>query len=214
MPLSHAKPENVGISTDVSSTHARIAKNFSDLPNSDFNQFWRLSISLDQVGLVNHLASLCCALIVVHVCDNGPSCVGHVRSVTHIPVVGQVICGVDCPRDMCFIAVHPSSFQSWIAKNCASMCLDLPVRFFALMISITDQLSLHAGAGPFSDIPNSNNEDLMHNVVLAAATAAVDSILVELSAVFNCALDWCSAAPLQCVMARPVVDLLFAGLFP
>ena len=104
-------------------------------------------------------------------CDAHPS--GLVRS-----PVGLIAPG------MCFIAMCPLSFQSWIAKNCTSICLDPPVGLFALMILIADWLSLHACAGPFWGIPDSDNADLTCNVFFAAATAAVHS------ACFG--LVWCS----------------------
>ena len=51
-------------------------------------------------------------------------------------------------------------------------------------------------------------------VFLAAVTAAINSALVELSAVVDCALDWCMMAPPPNVMAHPVVNLHFVRLFP
>ena len=115
---------------------------------------------------------------------------------------------------MCVIAMHLLSFQFWIAKNCISVCLDLPIGFFALMISVADRLSSQTGVGPFSGVPNSDSTDLTHCMFFAAATAAIDSALVELSAIVDHSLDWHSTATSQCVMACPVVDLLFAWLFP
>ena len=49
---------------------------------------------------------------------------------------------------------------------------------------------------------------------LAAVTAAISLASVELKAVIDCALDWYTMAPPQCVIAYPVVDLLLEGLFP
>ena len=48
----------------------------------------------------------------------------------------------------------------------------------------------------------------------AAVTAAINSALTELSAVMDCALDWCMMAPPPNVMAHPVVNLCFVGLLP
>ena len=48
----------------------------------------------------------------------------------------------------------------------------------------------------------------------AAVTTAINSALVELGAVMDCALDWHTMVPPLNVMACPVVNLRFVGLFP
>ena len=58
------------------------------------------------------------------------------------------------------------------------------------MILIANWLSSHIVTGPFlEDIHNSDDADLMHSVFFATVAAAVDSALVELSVVIDCALD-------------------------
>ena len=54
----------------------------------------------------------------------------------------------------------------------------------------------------------------MHFAFSAAVTAAINSASAELGAVTDCALDWHMMAPPPNVMACPVVDLRFVGLFP
>jgi len=54
----------------------------------------------------------------------------------------------------------------------------------------------------------------MNLTVLAAVTAAISSASVELKAVILCAFDLYTIAPPEYVRAKPVVDLLFVGLFP
>ena len=86
---------------------------------------------------------------------------------------------------MCFIVIIPATFQSCIAKNWMSMCLDRPVGLFALMISIADWLSSYMGFGLLFSTPNSSITDLMYFMFLAAVTAPISSALVELNAVID-----------------------------
>ena len=84
---------------------------------------------------------------------------------------------------MCTIVMSFCLFQSWIAKNGISMCLDRPVGFDAFTISIAEALSSYIGVGSVCGRFNSDNTDRINLAVLAAVRAAISSASVELSAV-------------------------------
>ena len=82
------------------------------------------------------------------------------------------------------------------------------------MILIADWLSLYMGVGSVFSIPSSSITDLLiYFMFFAAVTAAISSASAELNAVIDCALDWYSMAPPQCISAYPVVERRFVGLF-
>ena len=104
-----------------------------------------------------------------------------------------------------------------MAKNLTSLCPDLLIGLFALIVLMADWLSLHVRVCPCAGSPGSPDVDCIHCMFSAAVTAAISSASVELSAAIDyCALDWHTIAPPQCVTvtAHPVADLLFVGLFP
>ena len=67
-------------------------------------------------------------------CNTHPN--GFVRSIAGLITPG-----------MCTILMSFCCFQSWIAKNRISMCLDQPVGFEAFTISIAEALSSYIGVG-------------------------------------------------------------------
>ena len=62
--------------------------------------------------------------------------------------------------------------------------------------------------------PNSLSADLTNLMFFAAVTAAINSALVELEAVVDCAFNWHKTVPPPQVTACPVVDCLLVGSFP
>ena len=70
------------------------------------------------------------------------------------------------------------------------------------------------GVGEFTPGLNSDRIDLMHWMFSATVTAAINSALVELDAVVDWAFNWHIMAPPLQVIACPVAELLFVGLFP